>query len=268
MTEEVKRDKFETNIEISLDDIFYLSEVGIIHSKLTNDQRTNLNGGYDSGVDSISCKSNASSTSQNDLFEEKALALPESNNGNAAQNDKINCYENIRGLENVQNHDWDPGTFRSQETEENLAAFKCTKPKYGWLVVFSCFWLNVIQAGIAFCGGIVLNVIAEEFAETRSRVSIIGSFFNGFLLCSAPLVERIVERFGLRITCVAGSFIAAAAFTASIFSPNLNIMIITQGVIAGIGIGLIYFPSIVAPSFYFKEKKAVAYGIGICGQGI
>ena len=76
MAKTTKRDGVETNTNISFDDIFYLSQVGIVHSKLTNDQK-NQHGGYDSGVDSISCKSNASSSSHSDILEEKALPLSE-----------------------------------------------------------------------------------------------------------------------------------------------------------------------------------------------
>ena len=78
---------------------------------------------------------------------------------------------------------------------------------------------------------------------------------------------HVVRSFGLRNVCVLGCIIATIGFTASIFSPTLNMMIFTQGVIGGIGIGLTYLPSIVAPNFYFEDQKAVAYGIGICGQG-
>ena len=139
---------------------------------------------------------------------------------------------------------------------------------YGWIVVFSCFWLNVFQAGIAFCGGIWLNTLAEEFGETRARVSMVGSVFCGIYLCTSPISDSLVKKFGLRIVCVIGCAIATIGFAASIFSPNLTVMIITQGLIGGIGIGLTYLPSIVAPIFYFEDQKAVAYGIGICGQGI
>ena len=176
MDKDVNRDGSETSPKISVDDIIYSSEVGIINSKLTNDQTSNLHGGYDSGVDSISCKSNASSSSNSDIFEEKVLTLSQYNKGNVPKGSKTDCCDNAKGL----NHDWDPGTLTDQNQNRKFHAFRCTRPKYGWLVVFSCFWLNVIQAGIAFCGGIVLNVIAEEFGETRSRVSIISSFFNGF----------------------------------------------------------------------------------------
>ena len=138
---------------------------------------------------------------------------------------------------------------------------------YGWLVVFCCFWLNVFQAGIAFCGGIMLNTLADEFGESRARVSMIWSVFCGIYLCTSPISDGLVKRFGLRVVCVGGCIIATVGFAASIFSTNLTSMIITQSVIGGIGIGLTYLPSIVAPNFYFKDQKAVAYGIGICGQG-
>ena len=74
MAKVAKRDEDETNTDICFDDIFYLSEVGNVHSKVTNDQK-NLHGGYDSGVDSISCKSNASSSSHSDILEDKAPLL-------------------------------------------------------------------------------------------------------------------------------------------------------------------------------------------------
>ena len=140
--------------------------------------------------------------------------------------------------------------------------------KYGWVVVFCCFWLNVFQAGIAFCGGILLNTLANEFDESRARVSLVSSVFCGIYLCVSPISDGLVKSFGLRNVCLLGCIIATTGFTASIFSPGLDVMIFTQGVIGGIGIGLTYLPSIVAPNFYFEEQKAVAYGIGICGQGM
>ena len=133
--------------------------------------------------------------------------------------------------------------------------------------MFCCFWLNVFQAGIAFCGGILLNTLAEEFQETRARGSLVSSVFCGVYLCTSPISDGLVRSFGLRNVCILGCVIATTGFTVSIYSSTLNMMIFTQGVIGGFGIGLTYLPSIVAPNFYFNRQKAVAYGIGICGQG-
>ena len=261
-------DELETYTDLTFEDIIYLNGLGNIQSPSSNNLKSHLSGGYDSGVDCVSCKSSECSVANNDTDETVIGA-------NKSMQFNVNNSEVVVQAEKKQDNDevgidilHDPGPITIQtKMEYHSKSIDCPS-QYGWLVVFSCFWLNVIQAGIAFCGGILLNVIAEEFGETRSRVSLISSFFNGFLLCSAPFVERLIKVLGLRIVCVSGSFLAAAAFTASIFSPNLNIMITTQGVLAGIGIGLVYFPSIIAPSFYFKENRAVAYGIGICGQGI
>lgn len=261
-------DILETYNNISIYDIFNERDDRITNSKSSNNQKSLVSGGYDSGVDCVSCKSSEGSTLNNEtdatIVEGTSKYirsfLDESTGVGTANREE--SYEE----RSIIQPDLEP-------TPKSVHKYKLTRaqycqPNYGWLVVFSCFWLNVIQAGIAFCGGIVLNVIAKEFGETRSRVSLISSFFNGFLLCSAPIADHLIKLMGLRMVCVSGSFIAAAAFTASIFSPNLNIMIMTQGVIAGIGIGLVYLPSMIAPSFYFEDNKAVAYGIGICGQGI
>ena len=261
------RDEFEPCTDKSLENSFYLCDVEIINSKLPKNHKSCLSGGYDSGVDSVSCKSSEASRLNTDIDDETLIEPERSFKPNIPAN-TLRTLKNEEGCSKRCSIQFDLGLIPKQVQKKEQTTIKYCNAKYGWVVVFSCFWLNVIQAGIAFCGGIVLHAMAEEFGETRSRVSLISSFFNGFLLCSAPIVERLVNKLGLRITCVSGSFIAAAAFTASIFSPTLNTMIITQGIIAGIGIGLVYFPSIIAPSFYFEDNKAVAYGIGICGQGI
>jgi MFS family permease len=51
------------------------------------------------------------------------------------------------------------------------------------------------------------------------------------------------------------------AIGASVFSPNIYIMWLLFGFIGGIGLGLLYLPSIVMVGFYFEEKRAIATGI-------
>ena len=240
------------------------------NTEIANNQKSLEYGGYDSGVECVSCRS--SETSSLSEVDETAVKIRHSDNNTSFYLNTSIAIETANGEEQFEKRSTDqpdPAPPPTELQKSNFIKFPNKQAiHYGWVVVFSCFWLNVIQAGIAFCGGIVLNALAKEFNETHARVSLISSFFNGFLLCSALVVDHLMKIMGLRIVCITGSFIAAAAFTTSIFSPNLETMIMTQGVVAGIGIGLTYLPSIIAPSFYFNDNKAVAYGIGICGQGI
>ena len=49
----------------------------------------------------------------------------------------------------------------------------------------------------------------------------------------------------------------------SSFSPNVHVLMLTYGVIGGIGLGLIYLPAVVAVGYYFESKRALATGISV-----
>ena len=60
------------------------------------------------------------------------------------------------------------------------------------------------------------------------------------------------------LVCVAGGFIATLGVFCSIWSPNIYILVLTYGVIGGIGISLVWMPTMVSPSYYFTKKRALA----------
>ncbi len=81
-----------------------------------------------------------------------------------------------------------------------------------------------------------------------------------FYLQTAPVASALCNKFGCRIVGIIGSIISAVAVAASIFSPNIAIMWLLFGVVGGIGMGLIYLPSIVMVGYYFEENRAIATG--------
>ena len=62
------------------------------------------------------------------------------------------------------------------------------------------------------------------------------------------------------IVCIAGSLIATLGILVSMISPNVYMLVITYGVIGGIGISLVYVPTMVSRSHYFTTKRALATG--------
>ena len=64
-----------------------------------------------------------------------------------------------------------------------------------------------------------------------------------------------------------GSVVGGLAFVASSFSNSVTMLMITYGVVGGIGFGLIYLPAIVSVGYYFEKKRAFATGIAVCGSG-
>jgi len=50
---------------------------------------------------------------------------------------------------------------------------------------------------------------------------------------AGPIVSALANTFGCRIVCIVGSVIAGVFFTISQFSPNIDVLIFTYGVMGG-----------------------------------
>jgi MFS family permease len=60
-----------------------------------------------------------------------------------------------------------------------------------------------------------------------------------------------------------GALIASAAVALSIISPDIRTMWLLFGFIGGIGMGIVYLPSIIIIGYYFEKKRAIATGNAI-----
>ncbi|XP_046341093.1 monocarboxylate transporter 14-like [Haliotis rufescens] len=139
---------------------------------------------------------------------------------------------------------------------------------WGWVIVAASLVCNIIVDGIGYTFGIFLLEFTTFFKESKSKVALVGSVQVGTYLCVGPIVSALTNKFGCRPVCMAGSVIATIGFAVSTFSPNVEILILTYGVIGGFGFGMMYLPAIVSVGFYFEKKRAIATGIGVCGSGV
>lgn len=138
---------------------------------------------------------------------------------------------------------------------------------YGWVICFASFLCNMIVDGIAYTFGVFLGEFMEYFGEGQSTMSWVGSLLSGMYLSAGPVVSALTNKYGCRAVCIAGSIIGCLAFILSTVSPNVNMLMLTYGVMGGIGFGLIYLPAVVCVGYYFETKRSLATGIAVCGSG-
>lgn len=139
---------------------------------------------------------------------------------------------------------------------------------WGWVVCAASFFCNMILDGIAYSFGVLLTPLCRYFNSDAGTVSWVGSLLCGVYLMSGPIVAGLVNKFGCRPVCMAGSLITCIAFSLSIFATNVPMLMMTYGVLGGFGLGLIYLPAVVAVGYYFEKKRALATGISVCGSGV
>ncbi|PVD27384.1 hypothetical protein C0Q70_12542 [Pomacea canaliculata] len=139
---------------------------------------------------------------------------------------------------------------------------------WGWMIVLASLVANIIVDGITYTFGIFLPRFEEAFQQPKSTIALAGSLQVGTYLCAGPIVSALTNRFGCKRVTIAGSIIASFAFIISMFSPSADILILTYGIIGGLGFGMMYLPAIVIVGYYFEKKRALATGIAVCGSGV
>lgn len=149
----------------------------------------------------------------------------------------------------------------------------------------------MVVDGIAYTFGVFLNEFVDDFNEGPGKVAWVGSLLSGMYLTAGenhtkssqksihyliyflyspsqgPVVSALANKFGCRAVCIAGAVLASAAFVLSTFSTSINMLMITYGVMGGIGFGMIYLPAVVCVGYYFEKKRSLATGIAVCGSG-
>ena len=78
-----------------------------------------------------------------------------------------------------------------------------------------------------------LDNIMETFGTSRSATSMIGSIEMGVTYLVGPIAADLVNRFGCRVTVIAGSIISATSGIISGVAPNFATLFITKGFFTG-----------------------------------
>lgn len=138
---------------------------------------------------------------------------------------------------------------------------------WGWVVVASSFVLSMIADGISFSFGLLFLQFKDHFDESATKISWIGSLFMSVPLMSGPLGSALVDRFGCRSMTIVGGLISAFGFVLSAFADSVEMLLITFGVIASLGLGLCYVTCVVSIAYWFDKKRAFATGLAAAGTG-
>ncbi|CAC5426294.1 unnamed protein product [Mytilus coruscus] len=154
------------------------------------------------------------------------------------------------------------------EPEPEPRNSRCPDGGWGWVIVLAAFCANVVVDGVCFTAGMYHEEWMSFFNVHHVSVSWVTSLLVGCYLLAGPVAGVLANRFGCRKVVMGGTLISVIGLLVSTVSPNVEVLIITFGIITGIGFGLIYLPSIVIIGYWFEKKRAFATGMALCGSGI
>lgn len=156
----------------------------------------------------------------------------------------------------------------SSDDEEEFSEIQAPDGGWGWVVVFASFMINMIADGITFSFGIFNVEFLKYFGDTKGKTAWIGSIFMASPLLSGPIASYLTDRYGCRKVTIVGSIMASIGFLLSAMSTSMEMLFVTFGVIAGVGLSLCYVAAVVIVAYYFDKRRSFATGISVCGSGI
>jgi MFS family permease len=138
---------------------------------------------------------------------------------------------------------------------------------YAWVVVWATFVCLALIFGVSYSFAAFFESFAAEFSAQRADVSwIFGlSGFVYFVLGAGG--GMLADRFGPRIVCSAGMALIAMGLLATSWATSLLAVYASYGLLVGLGIALVYTPSIASVQPWFTTRRGLAGGIASSGVG-
>lgn len=156
----------------------------------------------------------------------------------------------------------------SSSDSEEFSEIHAPDGGWGWVVVFASFMINLIADGITFSFGIYNVEFLKYFGDSKGKTAWIGSIFMASPLLCGPIASYLTDRYGCRKVTIVGSIMASVGFLLSAMSDSMEMLFVTFGVIAGVGLSLCYVAAVVSVAYYFDKRRSFATGISVCGSGI
>ncbi|KAJ1722109.1 hypothetical protein LPJ53_003441 [Coemansia erecta] len=115
--------------------------------------------------------------------------------------------------------------------------------------VFSTYYLNVKFQG-----------------TSATKLSWIGTLITSLMLGCNIATGALADKYGYRTTAYIGTVLCTLAYILASFAKEVWQLILTQGVLFGIGASFLIAPSLSIPPQWFNRYRGVASGVAVAGS--
>jgi MFS family permease len=141
------------------------------------------------------------------------------------------------------------------------------EPRYGWVVVWGSFLSLAVIFGVSYSFAAFFESFAREFAAQRADVALVFGLSGLLYFLLGPLGGMLADRYGPSVVCSAGMLVIAAGLLLASFATSMAMVYLAYGIGVGLGIALVYTPSIASVQPWFTRRRGLAAGIASAGIG-
>ena len=122
--------------------------------------------------------------------------------------------------------------------------------------------VSMLFAGVLYAWSILKSPLAAEFGWGASELALNFTLAMTFFCIGGLLGAQISKRVGHKIALVSSAVLVASGFILTSLLHNLPVemLYVTYGILAGLGIGIAYNVVIATVSAWFPDKKGLCSG--------
>ncbi|XP_077984782.1 monocarboxylate transporter 12-like [Glandiceps talaboti] len=136
-----------------------------------------------------------------------------------------------------------------------------------WLVVGSGFFIHFYN-NLQSCSGIFMAEFLSYFDEGASVFTWVFTLYAIALAMGAPMSGFLVSKYGARRIAILGAVLETIAMASVLFAENVVHLLITVGIVRGVGMIFILVPGMAIVATYYQKNFAFANGIAMSGSAI
>jgi MFS family permease len=134
-------------------------------------------------------------------------------------------------------------------------------------MVWATFVCLALIFGVSYSFAAFFESFAAEFSAKRADVSWIFGLSGFVYFVFGAGGGMLADRFGPRVVCSAGMALMAVGLLATSWATSLWAVYLSYGLLVGLGIALVYTPSIASVQPWFTTRRGLAGGIASSGVG-
>lgn len=142
---------------------------------------------------------------------------------------------------------------------------------YGWVCTVAAATINAHSWGFNSAYAIFLAHYLKYNTfpgATPLQYALVGSLSLTCLMLTSPVATFAVGKVGIRATMMCGVLLETASLLLASWSSRIWHLFLTQGLVFGVGLGLLFIPVAAVVPQWFTSKRSLASGISMAGAGL
>lgn len=139
--------------------------------------------------------------------------------------------------------------------------------------VFNRWWIVVgallvqVCLGAIYAWSVFRKPLEAEFGITPTQASLPFSVVLISFALATVAGGRLQDKLGPKVIAIAGGILLAAGMVLASFARGIGLLVLSYGIVSGIGIGFAYVCPIAAGVKWFPDKRGLITGLAVAGFG-